>query len=83
MSYDVTPSENILRVATGGASSFVGGNTQNISLANISKLEIGNGASQLGYSNIYGRIKRWVYYDKVLPLSQLRNLTAQLPNSYL
>ena len=83
MSYDVTPSENILRVATGGASSYVGGNTQNISLANISKLEIGNGASQLGYSNIYGRIKRWVYYDKVLPLSQLRNLTAQLPNSYL
>ena len=83
MSYDVTPSENILRVATGGASSFVGGNTQNISLANISKLEIGNGASQLGYSNIYGRIKRWVYYDKVLPLSQLRNLTAQLPQSYL
>jgi len=83
MSYDVTPSENILRVATGGASSYVGGNTQNISLANISKLEIGNGASQLGYSSIYGRIKRWVYYDKVLPLSQLRNLTAQLPQSYL
>ena len=83
MSYDVTPSENILRSATGGASAFVGGNTQSISLANISKFEFGNDAGDMGYSTFYGRIKRWVYYDKLLSFNQLENLTSQLPQSYL
>ena len=82
MTYDLTPSTNVMRVASGGATTS-GTNTQNISLDNISKLEIGNGAAQLGYSAIYGRIKRWVYYDKVVTQNQLGNLTAQLPNSYL
>ena len=50
---------------------------------NVSKLELGNGASDLGYSNIYGRIKRWMYYDKVITQNQLGNLTSQLPQSYL
>ena len=82
MTYDITPSTNVMRVASGGATTS-GTNTQNISLHNISKLELGNGASDLGYSNIYGRIKRWVYYDKVVTQNQLGNLTAQLPQSYL
>jgi len=82
MSYDLTPSTNVLRTATGGATTE-GTNTQSISLANVSKFELGNDATDLLYSNFYGRIKRWVYYDKVLPLSQLANLTSQLPQSYL
>ena len=83
MSYDVTPSENILRVATGGATSYVGGNTQSIALGNISKFELGSDATDMAYSDFCGRIKRWVYYDKLLPFSQLANLTSQLPQSYL
>ena len=82
MSYDLTPSTNILRTATGGETTE-GTNTQSISLANVSKFELGNDATDLLYSNFFGRIKRWVYYDKVLPLSQLANLTSQLPQSYL
>ena len=82
MSYDLTPSTNILRAATGGETTE-GTNTQSISLANVSKFELGNDATDLLYSNFFGRIKRWVYYDKVLPLSQLANLTSQLPQSYL
>ena len=82
MSYDVTPSTNIIRSATGGASTQ-GTNTQSISLGNITKFELGSGATDMAYSEFCGRIKRWVYYDKVLPLNQLENLTAQLPQSYL
>ena len=82
MSYDLTPSTNVLRTATGGETTE-GTNTQSISLANVSKFELGNDATDLLYSNFFGRIKRWVYYDKVLPLSQLANLTSQLPQSYL
>ena len=82
MSYDVTPSTNIIRAASGGSTTS-GSNTQSISLDNISKFELGNDATDLLYSNFYGRIKRWVYYDKILPLSQLATLTSQLPQSYL
>ena len=82
MSYDLTPSTNIIRAATGGETTE-GTNTQSISLANVSKFELGTDATDLLYSTFYGRIKRWVYYDKLLPLSQLATLTAQLPQSYL
>ena len=82
MSYDVTPSTNVIRAATGGSTTS-GSNTQSISFDNISKFELGSDATDLLYSNFYGRIKRWVYYDKVLPLSQLATLTSQLPQSYL
>ena len=82
MSYDLTPSTNILRTATGGETTE-GTNTESISLANVSKFELGNDATDLLYSNYFGRIKRWVYYDKVVTQNQLGNLTAQLPQSYL
>ena len=82
MTYDITPSTNVMRVASGGATTS-GTNTQNISLHNISKLEIGGGATDKAYADFYGRIKRWVYYDKVVTQNQLANLTAQLPQSYL
>ena len=83
MSYDLTPSTNILRTASGGESPSDTTNTENISLHNISKLEIGGGATDKAYADFYGRIKRWVYYDKVVTRNQLANLTAQLPQSYL
>ena len=83
MSYDLTPSTNILRTASGGEAPSDTTNTQNISLHNISKFEIGGGATDKAYADFYGRIKRWVYYDKVVTQNQLANLTAQLPQSYL
>ena len=82
MSYDLTPSTNVIRAATGGDTTE-GTNTQSISLANVSKFELGNEATRLLYSNFFGRIKRWMYFDKVITENQLGNLTAQLPNSYL
>ena len=84
MSWDVTGSTNTLTSATGGFSS-TGTNTNVISYRNISKLEFGSDATDMdgSYQKFSGRIKRWMYYDKALTATQLENLTAQDPVTYL
>ena len=84
MSWDVSGSTNTLISAVGGFSAS-GTNTSNISFRNISKFELGSDATDMdgGYQKFSGRIKRWMYYDKALTATQLENLTAQDPVTYL
>ena len=84
MSWDISGSTNTLIAATGGFSAS-GTNTNNISHRNISKFELGSDATDMdgSYQKFSGRIKRWIYYDKALTATQLENLTAQDPVTYL
>ena len=84
MSWDISGSTNTLIAATGGFSAS-GTNTNNISHRNISKFELGSDATDMdgSYQKFSGRIKRWMYYDKALTATQLENLTAQDPVTYL
>ena len=80
----ISGSTNTLIAATGGFSAS-GTNTNNISHRNISKFELGSDATDMdgSYQKFSGRIKRWIYYDKALTATQLENLTAQDPVTYL
>ena len=77
MSWDVTPSTNILRVGSGGVATQ-GTNTSNISTRNISQFEFqpfGGHDMDGSYQRFAGRIKRWMYYDKVMTQNQLATMT--------
>ena len=79
MSWKVTPffTTNILRVGSGGVA-IETTNTSNISTRNISQFEFqpyGGNDMDGSYQRFSGRIRRWMYYDKVMTQSQLATMT--------
>ena len=77
MSWDITASTNILRVGSGGVANGTT-NTSNISTRNISQFEFqpfGGNDMDGSYQRFGGRIKRWMYYDKVMTENQLATMT--------
>ena len=79
MSWKVTPffTTNILRVASGGVANQTT-NTSNISFRNVSQFEFqpyGGNDMAGSYQAFSGRIRRWMYYDKLMTQSQLATMT--------
>ena len=79
MSWKVTPflTTNILRTGSGGVANETT-NTSNISTRNISQFEFqpyGGNDMDGSYQRFSGRIRRWMYYDKVMTQSQLATMT--------
>ena len=77
MSWDVTGSTNRIRVGSGGVATE-STNTNVISYRNISRFEfqpLHGMDMDSGYQRFSGRMKRWIYYDKLMTQNQLVNLT--------
>ena len=82
MSWKVTPffTTNILRTGSGGVANETT-NTSNISTRNVSQFEFqpyGGNDMDGSYQRFSGRIRRWMYYDKVMTQSQLATMTNGL-----
>ena len=80
MSWDVTLSTNILRIGSGGVANETT-NTSNISTRMVSQFEFqpyGGNDMDGSYQRFSGRIRRWMYYDKVMTQSQVATMTNGL-----